>query len=245
MGERLLKNFLYMVRLRPEVKPLALSYTIFDGNVHLPNIVDGQEPMMGSSDEQWHPALPPPLWHTYRRVTTSLFLILHFNLSVPFVCSRSWIPYPYWTKHITGYKNRTTGIISRILIGWSAMVFELIYHWPYIRCTRLFRNNYSRFWGISLGVFNKTIIPLSLVGYKIVIANSYPTRLVGYLYLPDGLIHQENGSVSWRLRAHQKYPYMGICDACTIVNSPYMGIFGARAVVWRSRSLAKSRYLVE
>ena len=35
--------------------------------------------------------------------------------------------------------------------------------------------------GISLGVFNKTIIPLALVGYEIVIANSYPTSLVGYL----------------------------------------------------------------
>ena len=31
----------------------------------------------------------------------------------------------------------------------------------------------------SLGVFNKTIIPLALVGYEIVIANSYPTRARG------------------------------------------------------------------
>ena len=29
---------------------------------------------------------------------------------------------------------------------------------------------------IILGVFNKAIIPLVLVGYEIVIANSYPTR---------------------------------------------------------------------
>ncbi len=31
-------------------------------------------------------------------------------------------------------------------------------------------------YGNSLGVLNKTIIPLTLVGYDIVIANSYPTR---------------------------------------------------------------------
>ena len=31
------------------------------------------------------------------------------------------------------------------------------------------------------GVFNKTIVPFTLVGYEMIIANTYPTRLVGYL----------------------------------------------------------------
>ena len=34
---------------------------------------------------------------------------------------------------------------------------------------------------ILLGVFNKTIIPLTLAGYEIVIANSYPTRARGII----------------------------------------------------------------
>ena len=32
-----------------------------------------------------------------------------------------------------------------------------------------------------LGVFNKTIIPLVLAGYEIIIANSYPTRTRGII----------------------------------------------------------------
>ena len=33
----------------------------------------------------------------------------------------------------------------------------------------------------SVGVFNKTIIPLELVGYEMNIANSYPTRTRGII----------------------------------------------------------------
>ena len=37
-----------------------------------------------------------------------------------------------------------------------------------------------------VGIFNKTIIPLALVGYEMIIANSYPTRtrgtIVEYIY---------------------------------------------------------------
>ena len=40
------------------------------------------------------------------------------------------------------------------------------------RCARIFRNVCSWFWGISLDVFNKMIIPLALVGFEVVIANS-------------------------------------------------------------------------
>ena len=51
----------------------------------------------------------------------------------------------------------------------------------YGRFTRLFRNIFSRFGGISLGGFNKTIIVLALVGYDIVIAYSYPTLAYGII----------------------------------------------------------------
>ena len=41
------------------------------------------------------------------------------------------------------------------------------------------------------GRFNKTIIPLALVGYEIIIANSYPTRtrgiIVKYIYFVSRL----------------------------------------------------------
>ena len=40
-----------------------------------------------------------------------------------------------------------------------------------------------------MGVFNKTIIPLALVGYEMIIANSYPTRprgiIVNYMAIHD------------------------------------------------------------
>ena len=43
-----------------------------------------------------------------------------------------------------------------------------------------------------MGVFNKTIIPLVLVGYKMMKANSYPTRtrgvIVNYLHMFYSLV---------------------------------------------------------
>ena len=36
---------------------------------------------------------------------------------------------------------------------------------------------YNYFWG----VFNKTIIPLALVGFEMIIANSYPMRACGII----------------------------------------------------------------
>ena len=61
---------------------------------------------------------------------------------------------------------------SCILIGLEPMVYELIYHCPKF-CK-------------SFGVFNKTVIPLALVGYEKVIANSalrisHPTRAHGII----------------------------------------------------------------
>ena len=41
-----------------------------------------------------------------------------------------------------------------------------------------------------VGVFNKTIIPLALVGYEMIIANSYPTHPRGIIvkYIEIGLL---------------------------------------------------------
>ena len=41
----------------------------------------------------------------------------------------------------------------------------------YVWCARLFRNDCSRFGGIPLGAFSKTIIPLAIGGYEIIRAN--------------------------------------------------------------------------
>ena len=77
-----------------------------------------------------------------------------------------------------------------------------------LRARVFFRNNCSRFWGISLGVFNKTIIPLALVGYEIVIANSYPTRARGII-------------VKYATRNHcitSTYLVMPLCTTCDVTN---------------------------
>ena len=59
------------------------------------------------------------------------------------------------------------------LIGLQSMVHELIYKVQQIGLVYAsFSHDCRRFWGISFGVFNKTIIPLALVGYEIVIDNS-------------------------------------------------------------------------
>ena len=41
-------------------------------------------------------------------------------------------------------------------------------------CSLVFYNYFG-------GIFNKTVIPLALVGYKMIIANSYPTRAHGII----------------------------------------------------------------
>ena len=63
---------------------------------------------------------------------------------------------------------------SRVFIGLAIMVYEPLYHAP--RTRDVFEA--FLFFFLSLvcsifgGVFNKTIIPLALVGYEMVIANS-------------------------------------------------------------------------
>ena len=45
------------------------------------------------------------------------------------------------------------------------------------KCTGNFLGRSDFYFGLYFGgVFNKTIIPLALVGYEIIIANSCPTR---------------------------------------------------------------------
>ena len=69
------------------------------------------------------------------------------------------------------------------MIGLAAMVYEPLYHVQEIETIKLSSNcsckaNQQNI-AIFLYCFNKTIIPLTLVGYEMIIANS--TRLVGYL----------------------------------------------------------------
>ena len=58
--------------------------------------------------------------------------------------------------------------------------------YEYGKRTRDFFEAFLFFFKFSLlyfwGVFNKTIIPLALVGYEMIIANSYPTRACVIIY---------------------------------------------------------------
>ena len=66
----------------------------------------------------------------------------------------------------TMLSNVTVRVCSKLKTSWKLVVFT----------NKLGKNS-----GYFMGVFNKTIIPLALVGYEMTIANSYLTRLVGYL----------------------------------------------------------------
>ena len=52
-------------------------------------------------------------------------------------------------------------------------------HSPKLRLLLVFTNIIGKNSRYFVGVFNKTIIPLALVGYEMIIANSYPTRTRG------------------------------------------------------------------
>ena len=52
-------------------------------------------------------------------------------------------------------------------------------HSPKLRLLLVFTNIIGKNSRYFVGVFNKTIIPLALVGYETIIANSYPTRTRG------------------------------------------------------------------
>ena len=65
------------------------------------------------------------------------------------------------------------------------MVYEPLYHAREIATINCFlvalENEISKAYQYYLIVFNKTIIPLALVGYEMIIANSYPTRARGII----------------------------------------------------------------
>ena len=58
------------------------------------------------------------------------------------------------------------------------MSLYTIDHFYYVMYARLCPNDYSRFGVISLGVSNKTIIPLALVEYEMVLARRFAPRWV-------------------------------------------------------------------
>ena len=90
-----------------------------------------------------------------------------------------------WKARYTIARNELTAIIknwiivycnSRVLIGWAAMVYEPLYHAQEVATINCFlvalENEISKAYQYYLIVFNKTIIPLALVGYEMIIANS-------------------------------------------------------------------------
>ena len=100
--------------------------------------------------------------------------------------------------------------MSRVLIGLAAMVYEPLYHAREVATINCFlvalKQEINKAYQYYLIVFNKTIIPLALVGYEMIIANSaprwlsiisYPTRARGIIvnYLPG--IHLKR--IRWRL----------------------------------------------
>ena len=60
----------------------------------------------------------------------------------------------------------TVRVCSKLKTSWKSVVFT----------NKVGKN--SRYF---VGVFNKTIIPLALVGYEMIIAISYPTRTRGII----------------------------------------------------------------
>ena len=65
---------------------------------------------------------------------------------------------------------------SRVLIGLAAMVYEPLYHAREVATINCFlvalEKEISKAYQYYLFVFNKTIIPLTLVGCEMIIANS-------------------------------------------------------------------------
>ena len=78
------------------------------------------------------------------------------------------------------------------------MVYEPLYHARHVRvCSKLktnwksvvFTNNAGKNSRYFVGVFDKTIIPLALVGYEMIIVNSYSTRTRGIIVKENTMDH--------------------------------------------------------
>ena len=53
----------------------------------------------------------------------------------------------------------------------------------------VFTNKVEKTSRYFVGIFNKTIFPLALVGYEMIIANSYPTRTRGIIVKYIGALY--------------------------------------------------------
>ena len=70
------------------------------------------------------------------------------------------------------------------MIGLAAMVYEPLYHGQEKATIKLFlQSEISKIQQYFLIVFNKTIIPLALVGYEMIIANSALRAIQDYYML--------------------------------------------------------------
>ena len=83
--------------------------------------------------------------------------------------------------------------IFKVLIGLAAMVYEPLYHAREVATINFLvalEKEISKAYQYYLIVFNKTIIPLALVGYEMIIANS-ALSYVGYLSSHIQCVHVE------------------------------------------------------
>ena len=95
----------------------------------------------------------------------------------------------------------TVRVCSKLKTGWKSVVF-----------TNQSRKNSRHF----VGVFNRTIIPLALVGYELIIANSDPTRT-------RGIIVNLPGTDEWRSSEGNMFQ----AEVCPILNE-----FKIEQLVW-------------
>ena len=70
-----------------------------------------------------------------------------------------------------------------------------------------------------MGIFNKTIIPLVLVGYEMIIANLYPMRT-------RGIILAER---VYNFVAHFMQGWQAECDFALVINLSFYGLVSAVA----------------
>ena len=59
-----------------------------------------------------------------------------------------------------------------------------------------------------MGVFNKTIIPLALVGYEMITANSYPTRTLGIIVKYSTAYYTESVPFDFSCKYYEIYIFL-------------------------------------
>ena len=134
-------------------------------------------------------------WFTPRPVEVLNFVQTSYDNCIN--CVHNWEDHSSFGSRIHIIKNWIIGCNSTALIGLAIMVSESFYCSPNMVtvrvCSKLntswksvvFTNKVGKNSRYFVGVFNKTIIPLALVGYEMIIAKSYPTctrgMIVNYL----------------------------------------------------------------